>query len=336
MHWWDGPAVYTEDRITYHAISTLVPMYAKNRRSTLQALRFGLACIRLLRCHFDVLDADHIPYFQIFVLRIVATLKRKPLIVTWHEVWSRSYWRAYLGWIGWVAWLIEWFAMRLPDHIIAASPQTAQRLRDAIGQRASITTIPNGTDLDLIADALPAPETSDLIAVGRLMDHKCIDTLLDVIATLHARGTHVTCRVIGDGPERIALQERASSLGISHSVEFLYDVGEQKEIYSLIKASKLFISLSTREGFGMAVLEAIACGVRVLTTSAPDNLAQHLVERYSRGVVCEPSVNSITSAVENVLTAIDQDPNDHYPTDSWVTDYDWGVMTDRLMGVYTK
>ena len=334
MHWWDGPPVYSDGSVTYHAISQLLPLYTNNRRSIRHSLHFGLASLRLLRCHFDVLEADHIPYFQVFALRIVATLKRKPFIVTWHEVWSRSYWCDYIGWAGWAAWVTECLAMRLPDHIIAASPQTAERLWEALGERTSITTVPNGIDLSAIRNAYPDTEISDLVFVGRLMGHKRVDMLLDVVSLLHSRGMHITCRIIGDGPERVALGERARKLGIAHAVEFRHDIGEQKELYSLVKAARVFVSLSAREGFGIAVLEAIACGIPVLTTSAPDNLAQHLVANYSRGVVCEPSLNAVAAQVQELLVEADGHPGDEYGADPWLADYDWGAMADRVAGVY--
>ena len=129
MHWWSGPRQRTEDGVTFHAISGMHSLYVKDRRSIGQAVRFAVACFRLLGSRFDVLEADHIPYFQVLVLRVVTTLRRKRLVVTWHEVWGKSYWRQYLGRAGMAAWLIEWLAMRMPDHIIAASPQTADRVR---------------------------------------------------------------------------------------------------------------------------------------------------------------------------------------------------------------
>ena len=267
----------------YYAICRLHPLYRHGRRSIRQAAWFALASLRLLGCRFDVLEADQIPYFQLFVLRLVATLKRKPFTVTWHEVWSRAYWREYLGLAGWAAWALERLAMRLPDTIIAASPQTAERLRELLGASAPITTVPNGIDLAAIRAAYPEADPADLVAVGRLIGHKRVGMVLDVMARLHAQGLHTTCRIIGDGPERAALEQQAQALGIAPWVEFRADVGEQKELYALLKSARLFVSLSVREGFGMAVLEAIACGLPVLTTSAPDNHAQHLARDYCAG-----------------------------------------------------
>jgi glycosyltransferase involved in cell wall biosynthesis len=334
MQWWDGPSTFSDRGVTYHAISRLVPLYKDNRRSFRQAIHFGFACMRLLKYEFDVLEADHIPYFQVFVLRIVAALKRKPLTVTWHEVWSREYWCQYLGLAGWIAWLIEWLAMRLPGHIIAASPQTAERLANEVGKRIPITTIPNGIDLNLIREVSPSGEPSDLVVVGRLIGHKRVDMLLDLIAELHTYGMHLTCRIIGDGPARTSLEEQAQALGIAKTIEFRHDVADQKELYSLIKSAKLFVSLSTREGFGMAVLEAIACGVPVLTTSAPDNLAQHLVAKYSRGTVCDPTLSAAVAAVYQLLDDKNLHEDKEPGIDPWILDYDWSAIAERIANIY--
>ena len=133
---------------------------------------------------------------------------------------------------------------------------------------------------------------------------------------------------------RTALTERAQTLGISHAVDFLHDVTEQKELYALVKSAKLFVCLSTREGFGMAVLEAMGCGIPVLTTSAPDNLAQHLVAKYSRGTVCAPTLDAVDTAVQHLLIESDVYPDKKRDTDSWIVDYDWNAMTERAANVY--
>jgi glycosyltransferase involved in cell wall biosynthesis len=331
MQWWQGPRERTEDAVTFHAISRLHSLYAKDRRSISQALLFAIACFRLLKSEFDVLEADHIPYFQVIVLRIVATLKRRLLVVTWHEVWGRSYWRQYLGCAGLAAWLVESLAMRLPDHIIAASPQTADRLRALGVYRGSITEAPNGIDIDAIRHVYPDEAATDLVVVGRLMAHKRVDMLLEAVALLHAEGIPVTCRVIGDGPEQPSLHHHARALGINHAIDFRHDVGEQKDVYALMKAAKVFVFPSAREGFGIAVLEALACGLPVVTTSAPDNLAQHLAVRSSRAIVCDPSVLGVATAVKRMLAESGaRSHEDDRIDESWLAEYSWETAAGRV------
>jgi glycosyltransferase involved in cell wall biosynthesis len=327
MHWWQGPRTVVDGSVTFHAISRLHVMYAHGRRSITQAIGFALACFRLIGHQFDVLDADHIPYFQILVLRLIASAKRKRLVVTWHEVWGLAYWRKYLGLLGFGAWLIEWLAMRLPDHIIAASPQTEQRLRAILGARASITVAPNGVDLDTIRGTHADDATTDLVCVGRLIGHKRVGMLLEAMALLHAEGLPVTCRIIGDGPEREALHHEARALGLSHAVDFRHEVREQKDVYALVKAATVAVFPSDREGFGAAVLEALACGVPVVTTTAPDNLSQHLVVRSVRGHLCEPSERALADVLKNLLAdpelLTDQE-------DAWLDDYSWEAVSGQV------
>ena len=333
MHWWSGPRVRIDDGVTYHAISPLLPLYSHSRRSYRQAVIFAIACVRLLGARFDVLEADHIPYFQILVLRLVATVRRKRFVVTWHEVWGQSYWREYLGPAGFAAWFIEWLAMRLPDHIVAASPQTAEKLRIVLGPSASITTAPNGIDLDGARVARPDRAATDFVVVSRLIAHKRVGMLLEAVAILQAEGTPVTCRVIGDGPEKAALHDQAEALGVSHAVDFRHDVHRQEDVFALVKAAEAFVFPSAREGFGIAVLEALACGVPVITTSAPDNLAQHLAARSSRGVICDPSASGLAKAMRSLLAEAgspDGHPGWTGEEDSWLSEYSWDATADQV------
>ncbi len=333
MHWWDGPRLRKDEAVTFHAISRLVPMYTESRRSLKQAIFFALACMRLIASRFDVLEADHMPYLQILVLRFVTSVKRKRFVVTWHEVWGKAYWRQYLGWAGHAAWFVEHLAMRLPDHIIAASPHTAERLLATLGARGSVTIAPNGIDLDTVRGSYPNEGATDLVVVSRLMGHKRIDMLLDAMVFLHADGIPVTCRIVGDGPERERLHSQVRALGLEHAVDFRHDVGEQKEVYSLIKAAKVFVFPSAREGFGIAVLEALACGLPVVTTSAPDNLARHLVARSPRGTICDPTASAIAEAVKRQLANGSAETSERNSADDlWLAEYGWDVMTDRVMG----
>ena len=327
MHWWDGPNVEQMNYARLHAISPLIPLYVNERRSLMQALRFGLACFRMLRYDFDVLEADHIPFFQVLILRLVTAIKRKPFIVTWHEVWGRAYWRQYLGPIGVVAWLIEELAMRTPDHIIAASPQTAGRLRGSLSDRSLITVVPNGIDLDEVESAYPDPVPTDLVVVGRLMEHKRVDMLLESVAMLYADGLPVTCRVIGNGPEQSELHRMAEQLGIANMVDFRHNISEQKDVYSLLKAAKVCVFPSAREGFGIAVLEALACGVPVITTSATDNMAQHLVARSARGVVCDPTAEALANALRAVVTG---EGGGLGNPDFWISEYSWDTAAGKV------
>ncbi len=329
MKWWRTHRATTRrDGVAYHAICPFLPLYRGERRSVAQAAMFALASLKLLFARFDVLEADHMPYLQLFPLKLVVLLRRKRMVVTWHEVWDRSQWSRYLGRPGAVAWWLEQRAMRMPDCIIAASPETAERLNERIAGRVPVIVAPNGIDLDLVTRTPAAADAADVVSVGRLLRHKRFDMLLQTIALLDKAGKPITCRIIGDGPERDALRAQASRLGITHLVDFRHEVRSSEELLSLLKASRVFVFPSEREGFGIAALEAIACGLPVITTTARDNLAQHLVQRSARGVLCDHDPKSLARAIEAQLSvwaaqpaALDQD---------WLGEYDWTAITARI------
>jgi glycosyltransferase involved in cell wall biosynthesis len=329
MKWWRAHrATTSREGVAYHAICPFLPLYRGERRSVAQAAMFALASLKLSVARFDVLEADHMPYLQLFPLKLIALLRRKRMVVTWHEVWDRAQWRRYLGRAGAVAWWLEQQAMRMPDCIIAASPQTAERLHERIDGRIPVIVAPNGINLELVTRTPAATDSADVVSVGRLLRHKRFDMLLEAIALLDRAGKPITCRIIGDGPEREALRAQASRLGITHLVDLRHEVRSNQELLSLLKASRAFVFPSEREGFGIAALEAIACGLPVITTNARDNLARHLVERSARGVLCDHNPKSLADAIEAQLSTSPALPAalDH----DWLADYDWTAITARI------
>ena len=160
---------------------------------------------------------------------------------------------------------------------------------------------PNGIDVSRIDEIEPSADGADLVTVGRLLPHKRIDLLVEAVAILKARGRPLMTEVVGVGPELEPLKALAARRGVSDLVQFREDVREQDDLYRLIKSARVGVFPSEREGFGIAVLEALACGISVVATSAPDNLARFLVQRSANGIVCEPSAGSIADAIAKIL-----------------------------------
>jgi len=331
MRWWEAPRTVVQDGVTYHAICPKLALYKGGRRSILQAVLFALGCLRLVTARFDVLEADHMPYLQLIPLKLVASIRRRRFVVTWHEVWDAAQWSSYLGRAGRLAWSIERLAMRLPDCIVAASPETAERLRSHLGDTAEIVTAVNGVDLNRIAGIAPADDEIDIVSVGRLLSHKRFDLLIDCVARLAAGGILLRCCIIGSGSELEALQSQARRLGVDHLLDFRTDVESEDSLIALMKAARVCVLPSEREGFGIAALEAIACQIPVITTSAPDNLARDLVGRARRGHICPPTAEALADAVMTTLRA--EDTESSGGLDEWVTTYDWDRVAEVVAGV---
>lgn len=333
MKWWHGDRVRQDGGVTYHAISPLMPLYSGTRRSIWQATVFAICCLRLLTRRFDVIEADHMPYIPLLSLKLVALVRRSRLVVTWHECWGRDYWRSYLGTRGRIGWMCERVATRLPNMIIAASPGTATRLRAVTRDRIPVIVAPNGIDLEAIDTVDRAPDAAEIIAVGRLLPHKRIDLLLGAMAILQADGHILNAQVVGTGPQLARLSEQARALGVQDAVTFRQDVRTQEALFGLLKGAKVAVFPSEREGFGIAVLEALACGIPVITTSAPDNLARHLVAGSpAGGIVCEPTASALAGTIAAVLDgSVAVTP----PDSGWLRQYDWAAVTENVAAALT-
>ncbi|MFC5061722.1 glycosyltransferase family 4 protein [Actinomycetospora atypica] len=325
MRWWGDEPTRRDGDVTYHGLCRPHPLYVGGRRSIRQALAFALGCLRLLTARFDVLEADHMPYLHLPVLALVARLRRRPFVVTWHEVWSRDYWRSYLGPAGTLAWAVERMTMRLPQLIVAASAETAVRLAEVVD--TPVVVAPNGVDLAAVEAALgrrvEVPAV-DVVTVGRLLPHKRVDLLLEALARIDRP---VTARVIGRGPQASFLTTRAAALGLDVTVH--HDVDDPAELYRLVAAARVFVLPSAREGFGIVALEGLACGLPVITTAAPDNLARHLVADAPGGFVCADDVGSLARAIADVLdgtTAVVGKAD----RDAWLARHGWQHTADRL------
>lgn len=276
---WDGPSDFLHDGIMVHGVGRKFPFHTgkSGRRAIFPALWFsaGLWYSLLRKGKFDLIDCQNFPYFPCFSVKFVSFLRKTPLLITWHEVWG-IYWRDYMGFIGECGIAVERLVKGLTHHHAAVSKTTRVQLQH-LGVKDPIVILPNGVDLEKIHMILPSPEQSDIIFIGRLIRDKHVDVLLGALGLLHTSFPDIRCFIIGRGPEEENLKEEAVSYGLQENVRFIGFVKDQEDLIRLMKASRLCVLPSTREGFGMVALEALACGVPVVTARHPGNAICDLV-----------------------------------------------------------
>jgi glycosyltransferase involved in cell wall biosynthesis len=102
------------------------------------------------------------------------------------------------------------------------------------------------------------------------------------------------------------------------------------DVYSLIKSSGVFVLPSVREGFGLVVVEAFACGVPVITTDHPDNQARLLVEDGVTGWLCPPNGAGLAATIRRSRSG----PVDLTRADDVLDRCDWDRIAGRLGGLY--
>lgn len=332
MKWWDGPDTRVDEGVKIQAISPYFPLYAGEKRSIKEALFFSLHCLKLINEDFDVIEVDHMPHLVLFTTKLVAMLKRKKLHAIWNEVWGITYWVKYMGPAGILAAAIEKITSMLPDRFTAVSEHTATELITKLNvPQEKITVIPNGISIAALAEIAPAPKHSDVIFVGRLLSHKNVDVLVQSIAILKAKYPGIKCVIVGRGPERNNLIALAQKNGLLENIEFIESIEDHNQLYALMKASRVLAFPSTREGFGIVVLEANSCGLPVITTNHAHNGARYLIEEGLNGNTISLSQENLASAIDAYMTT-NPDPAKY---STFLQQFDWNNLAQKVEDVYT-
>jgi glycosyltransferase involved in cell wall biosynthesis len=337
MKLWEGEKnVIKQNEMYLHGICKAKKLYTKEgKRSILQAIYFGFHSMKLIKEDFDVIDCCGFPYFSLFACKLISIIKKKPLYATWHEVWGKNYWYEYIGWKGYLGYIIEKLAVLTPAKIISVSEHTTYLLKKELNSKKPIYTVPNGIEFDLITKIKPAKEKSDVIFVGRLMSYKNVDVLIKSIKLIKEKNPEIKSLIIGDGPEKKKLEELTRKLNLEKNIKFLGFLENNDDVYALMKSSKVFVLPSTREGFGIVVIEANACGIPVITVNHKDNAARDLIEEGKNGFVCQLDENEIAKKIIRILKNNSSLEMQKVCIDL-VEKYDWDKIVDEIEGVYSK
>ena len=313
MNWWPTrQRSMARDGVVFQSVAPRTALYTRNgRRSIWESVIFGLGSVRLLWSpDFDALDVDQLPFTPFFAARLVCWLRGRPMTATWHEVWDRDDWRESMGRLGPLGFWLQRYAAQSADLIYANSRLTARRLVEVLGvDPRSVVVLPPGVTIDAARSGLfPSPsgggqggggggsKSIDCIFVGRLVAHQHVDVFLRALAL--APG--VTGLIVGAGPEKDRLIALADELRISDRVRF-EPATSHEIVLERLHSARLLVFPSTREGFGVAVLEANACGVPALVVQHPDNAALELVRDGVTGIICDLAPHPIAANIRAYL-----------------------------------
>lgn len=328
MKWWPGDQDALSEGVHLHGVCRPVRLHSGQRRSMREAAYFAGRLLSSLKDDCDLVDCQEFPYLPCFSARLLCELQRADLLITWHEVWG-DYWYEYLGRKGILGRWVERAACHLTERNIAVSERTRKDL-EGMGVKG-VRVVPNGIDFMRIRQVAASEKESDIVYVGRLVGHKNVDLLIRALSLVRREADDVSAVIVGDGPEKGRLKALVRELDLEKNVEFTGFLDDYDDALALMKSSGIFVSSSTREGFGIAALEANACGLPVVTVRHRMNAVSDLVKET--GLVCEPTPESLA---EGIIKGLEVGTRMKEKCQNAARGYDWERICDLAERAYEQ
>ena len=183
--------------------------------------------------------------------------------------------------------------LRLADERLAVSDALAEWGREVSNRAVHVLSMP--VAFDRLPPPSPVPVEGFVLGVGRLVPEKGYDVLIDAVACFkeHERPDVV---IVGAGPDRYALAERAAKAGVALH---LPGAVPPSELAGWYRRARIVVVPSRREGFGLVAAEASAAG-RAVVASAVGGIPL-IVKPGVSGLLVQPGdVNALAAALEEV------------------------------------
>ncbi|MGD9381529.1 MAG: glycosyltransferase family 4 protein [Candidatus Thorarchaeota archaeon] len=188
------------------------------------------------------------------------------------------------------------------DLIIAVSENVAGAIKEHLDSdfHERVRTVYSGVDLSVFRPLPDVDKQWDLAFMGRLEAMKSIDLFPEMLSLLKPKFPDLRMMMTGEGSLKDWLFKEFEKKGVSSMVDY-QGVVETSEVPALINKSRVFLYPSRREPFGLSIVEAMACGVPVITTDVfgPREIVKH---NYDGIAVSPDDVRALADAVETLLS----------------------------------
>lgn len=199
-------------------------------------------------------------YFHGIVIFLVAKITRKPVVISLiagtHEtqLYGKFFERLFIN------------MLNHCDFITVTGTNTKNYLIKKGMNKNKIVILPSVIDMKQFKLG-NIKKTYDIISIGRLVKVKNLDTLLKIISKIKKEYPNITVGIAGDGPCKEELEKLCGKLKLTKNVKFL---GYTSDANSILNSGKIFVLTSKHEGFPLALLEAMACGLPSVVSDVGD------------------------------------------------------------------
>ena len=216
--------------------------------------------------NFDIVvdDMNKIPFFTPLYVS-------QPLYGITHHLFGKSIFLEVNALMASYVYLMEqaavWLYKRKRIPFIVGSPSTERELHERKFDSRTVALVNYGVDHRTHTSQGATESPTPLIGYfGRLKKYKCVDHLLRALPRVVKEVPELKVIVVGEGDDRPRLESMTRDLGLTGSVEFTGFVSEERKV-QLLQHMWFKVTTSSKEGWGLTVIEANACGTPVLASN---------------------------------------------------------------------
>ncbi len=279
--------------------------------------------------HLGDADLVHVHAIDFFFDWLSATrwLHRKPMVASTHGGFFHTAYASTLKRI-WFDTITRVSAMGY-RRIAATSRNDGDVFRRIAGDR--VVVVENGADVERFRDAASRTADRTLIYFGRWSSNKGLPQLIELLAALRIRDPAWRLIVAGRpfDLDAAALTAHAMTNGVIDAVE-LHESPTDDALRALVGRASHFACLSRHEGFGIAAIEAMSAGLRLVLSDIPP--FRRIVDDSGHGVLLPLH----DGAEANALRIVDslQDADDRRHRIDFTNRYEWSQVVDRYDALY--
>ena len=224
--------------------------------------------------------------------------------------------------------------LRKAGAVLAVNQAGAEAVMRASGVAPSL--VPFGVDVDRFVPSpsgAPVRDRVVFLVVAYLVARKRVADVIRAFAIVASHRCDIALRIVGDGPERIILMDLARSLNLGDKCEFVGHVPHYRIVVEYQRADVL-VSMSASESYGMSLLEAMACGLSVLSAENDGaiGIVQHGVTGY---LVSNADVQQLAGRIHDLCSDRARACTLGRAAQARVrTQYSWNVIASRIMETY--
>jgi len=217
--------------------------------------------IKELKPDIVVEDLNKLPLFSPYITKI-------PKLIQIHHLWKSSIFKEASFPVAFAVWLGEKLIPRVYKkcHFAAVSPSAKNELCELGIAKENISVIYNGTENEYLDAEKVRDKSLYFLWLGRFRKYKGVWVALEAFKIFSGKHPGVKLLFAGSGPEEAKMRRKAKDWGLEGKVEFLGMV-EAKEKMELMGKALGLLQTSYKEGWGLTVIEAAACGTASIASN---------------------------------------------------------------------